>query len=99
MLVDLGRNDLGRVSEYGSVQVRELMTVERYSHVMHLVLVARSEVAARADSARRLRRVLSGGDTERRPQGASHADHRRAGTEEAGNLRRLDLVWRILEAT
>jgi anthranilate synthase component 1 len=37
MLVDLGRNDVGRVSEYGSVKVRELMFVERYSHVMHLV--------------------------------------------------------------
>ena len=37
MLVDLGRNDLGRVSDYGSVQVRDLMFVERYSHVMHIV--------------------------------------------------------------
>ena len=37
MLVDLGRNDVGRVSEYGSVKVKDLMFVERYSHVMHLV--------------------------------------------------------------
>ena len=37
MLVDLGRNDVGRVAQTGSVQVREYMVVERYSHVMHLV--------------------------------------------------------------
>lgn len=37
MLVDLGRNDVGRVAETGSVQVREYMTIERYSHVMHIV--------------------------------------------------------------
>src|SRR5947209_6589665 len=37
MLVDLGRNDVGRVSEFGSVHVRDLMFVERYSHVMHLL--------------------------------------------------------------
>ena len=37
MLVDLGRNDVGRVSELGSVKVTEFMEIERYSHVMHLV--------------------------------------------------------------
>ncbi len=37
MLVDLGRNDLGRVAEYGTVEVNELMIVEKYSHVQHLV--------------------------------------------------------------
>jgi anthranilate synthase component 1 len=37
MLVDLGRNDLGRVCDCGSVKVKELMTIERYSHVMHIV--------------------------------------------------------------
>src|SRR5438132_1261018 len=36
MLVDLGRNDVGRVARYGTVQLRDVMTVERYSHVMHL---------------------------------------------------------------
>lgn len=37
MLVDLGRNDLGRVCDYGTVKVSEMMTIERYSHVMHIV--------------------------------------------------------------
>src|SRR6266581_4883696 len=37
MLVDLGRNDLGRVSKYGTVRVQDIMFIERYSHVMHLV--------------------------------------------------------------
>jgi anthranilate synthase component 1 len=37
MLIDLGRNDIGRVSDYGSVEVSDLMVIERYSHVMHIV--------------------------------------------------------------
>ena len=44
MLVDLGRNDLGRVADYGSVEVGELMTVERYSHVQHLVTSLRARL-------------------------------------------------------
>ena len=44
MLVDLGRNDLGRVSDFGSVKVEELMVIERYSHVQHLVSSLRSRL-------------------------------------------------------
>lgn len=44
MLVDLGRNDLGKVSDYGSVQVEALMTIERYSHVQHLVTSLRGRL-------------------------------------------------------
>ncbi|MDP9069087.1 MAG: anthranilate synthase component I [Actinomycetota bacterium] len=46
MLVDLARNDVGRVSAYGSVEVDELMTVERYSHVMHIVSSVSGRLAA-----------------------------------------------------
>jgi anthranilate synthase component 1 len=48
MLLDLGRNDVGRVAEAGTVQVTESYTIERYSHVMHIV----SNVVGRLDSAK-----------------------------------------------
>jgi anthranilate synthase component 1 len=49
MLVDLGRNDLGRVCEYGSVKVEQLMTVERFSHVMHIVSSLRGRLREDVD--------------------------------------------------
>jgi anthranilate synthase component I len=49
MLVDLGRNDLGRVCEYGTVRPEKLMTVERYSHVMHLVSALRGKLREDVD--------------------------------------------------
>jgi anthranilate synthase component 1 len=49
MLVDLGRNDLGRVSDYGSVGVEQLMTIERYSHVQHLVTSLRGRLRDELD--------------------------------------------------
>ena len=44
MLVDLGRNDLGKVSKFGTVQVEKLHSIERYSHVMHIGSTVRGEI-------------------------------------------------------
>jgi len=49
MLVDLGRNDLGRVCEFGSVEVLDLMLIEKYSHVMHLVSSLRGDLRKNLD--------------------------------------------------
>ena len=50
MLVDLGRNDLGRVCEYGTVQLTESMAIERYSHVMHIVSQVEGKLRADTDA-------------------------------------------------
>jgi len=49
MLVDLGRNDIGRVAEFGSVRVPQYMALERYSHVMHLVSIVEGRLAEDRD--------------------------------------------------
>src|SRR5918992_530381 len=61
MLVDLGRNDLGRVCEYGSVQVDELMVVETYSHVMHIVSSVSGTLREDVGAMDALRAVLPAG--------------------------------------
>lgn len=61
MLVDLERNDLGRVSSYGTVKVDELMVIERYSHVMHLVSNVVGELAEKHSNYDVIRAVFPGG--------------------------------------
>jgi len=61
MLVDLARNDLGRVSRFGTVRVPQFMTVERYSHVMHLVSQVEGELAPGKDAFDALAAVFPGG--------------------------------------
>ena len=61
MLVDLGRNDLGRVCEYGSVQVESFMAVENYSHVMHIVSSVVGDLRPGVDALAALRSVLPAG--------------------------------------
>ncbi len=61
MLVDLGRNDLGRVCEYGSVRVPELMTVEKYSHVMHIVSQVEGKLRREFDAFDLLRHTFPAG--------------------------------------
>jgi anthranilate synthase component 1 len=61
MLIDLGRNDLGRVSKYGTVQVKDQMIVERYSHVMHIVSQVEGEINAGMDAFDLLRATFPAG--------------------------------------
>lgn len=61
MLVDLERNDLGRVSEYGTVEVNEFMVIEYYSHVMHIVSNVRGQVAPDKSNADVIRAMFPGG--------------------------------------
>ena len=61
MLVDLERNDLGRVSAYGTVEVDEFMVIERYSHVMHIVSNVRGKIAEGKTNADVVRAMFPGG--------------------------------------
>lgn len=68
MLVDLGRNDLGRVCEYGSVRVPTMMTIERYSHVMHIVSDVRGKVNPEHDAYSLLRATFPAGTVSGAPK-------------------------------
>jgi anthranilate synthase component 1 len=68
MLVDLGRNDLGRVCRYGSVRVPEMMVVERYSHVMHIVSGVEGELRSDLDAFDLLRATFPAGTVSGAPK-------------------------------
>jgi anthranilate synthase component 1 len=68
MLVDLGRNDLGRVCRYGSVQVPETMIIERYSHVMHIVSGVHGELRPDLDALDLLRATFPAGTVSGAPK-------------------------------
>ena len=61
MLVDLGRNDLGKISKFGSVQVERLHSIERFSHVMHIGSTIRGEIAGGRDALDAIEAVLPAG--------------------------------------
>ena len=61
MLVDLGRNDLGKISKFGSVEVEKYMSVERYSHVMHIGSTVRGEIREDCSAADAVNAVLPAG--------------------------------------
>jgi anthranilate synthase component I len=68
MLVDLGRNDLGRVCEYGTVTVPAMMTIERYSHVMHIVSDVRGKPKPGQDAFSLLRATFPAGTVSGAPK-------------------------------
>ncbi len=61
MLVDLGRNDLGKISEFGSVEVEKLRSIERYSHVMHIGSTVRGKIDSKHDALDAVEAVLPAG--------------------------------------
>lgn len=61
MLVDLGRNDLGKISRFGTVQVEKFHTIERFSHVMHIGSTVRGEIRADKDALDAIEAVLPAG--------------------------------------
>jgi anthranilate synthase component 1 len=68
MLVDLGRNDIGRVSVYGTVRTTELMVIERYSHVMHIVSEVQGQLRPDADAFDVLRACFPAGTVSGAPK-------------------------------
>ena len=76
MLIDLGRNDLGRIAQPGTVEVTESMLIERYSHVMHIVSNVKGRAQTDLTAMDALRATLPGRHIEWCTEGHGHANYR-----------------------
>ena len=99
MLVDLARNDVGRVVRFGTEQVDEMMVLERYSHVMHLTSQVSGELTPGLGPDRRAAGDASRGHGVGRPEGAGDGDHRRARARRSGAATRASSATSTSRAT
>lgn len=88
MLVDLGRNDLGRVCEPGTVRVEDYSHIERYSHVMHLVSTVTGRLAEGMTALDAVTACFPAGTLSGAPEGAGHGAHRGGREDPPRALRR-----------
>ncbi len=86
MLIDLARNDVGRVAQFGSVRLSDVMVVERYSHVMHITSNVTGQLMEGKTALDALRAGLPAGTVSGDSQGAGDGDYRRVGTPPPGTL-------------
>ncbi len=84
MLVDLGRNDLGRISKFGTVEVEKLRSIERFSHVMHIGSTVRGQIRDDKDALDAIEAVLPAGTLSGAPKICpEHPRYVRAGLSES----------------
>ena len=88
MLVDLGRNDIGKISRFGTVQVEKYLSIERFSHVMHIGSTVRGELREDCDAVDAIDAILPAGTLSGAPKLRAGGDHRPAGKQQAGRVRR-----------
>ncbi len=88
MLIDLARNDIGRIAKTGSVKVTDAFVIERYSHVMHIVSNVEGMLLDGMTKPRCAEGDVPGRHADRRAEDPRDGDHRRAGTRQARHLRR-----------
>ena len=95
MLVDLGRNDLGKISKIGSVQIEEFHAIQRFSHVMHIGSTIRSENSQRERCPGCHRSSPAGRNPVRSAENQSLPDYPPAGKQQTGNLRWSHWLYRF----